>query len=122
MAKGLRNFFAHLPSCHFAFQGEILMATLTLEELTKKVSELEERLKKLEEKHSFTPFKDRPNNPRLGLTIEEAKAKIAEFNPTEEDIEYALGIVGIWRSGIGDLSENFRDYLYGIKKIPKEEK
>jgi len=112
MAKGLRNFFAHLPSCHFAFQGEILMTALTLEELTKKISELEERLKKLEEKH--------PNNPRLGLTIEEAKAKIAEYDPTEEDIEYALGIVGIWRSGIGDLSENFRDYLYGIKKIPKE--
>jgi len=88
------------------------MATLTLEELTKKVAELEKRVKKLEEKH--------PNDPRLGLTIEEAKAKIAEFNPTEEDIEYALGIVGIGRSGIGDLSENFRDYLYGVKKFPEE--
>ena len=88
------------------------METLTLEELTKKVAELEERLKKLEEKH--------PQNPRIGLTIEEAKAKIAEYNPTEEDIEYALGIVGIWRSGIGDLSEHFRDYLYGIKRFPEE--
>ncbi|MBC8233004.1 hypothetical protein H8E77_25960 [bacterium] len=86
------------------------MTTLTLEELTKKVIELEERLKKLEAKH--------PNDPRLGLTIEEAKAKIAEFNPTEEDIEYALGIVRIGRSGLGDLSENFRDYLYGFQVIP----
>ena len=88
------------------------MATLTLEELTKKVAELEERLEKLEEKH--------PNNPRLGLTIEEAKAKIAEYNPTEEDIEYALGIVGIGRSDVGDLSEHCRDYLYGIRKFPEE--
>ena len=55
------------------------MGTLTLDELTKKVAELEKRLKKLEAKH--------PNDPRLGLTIEEAKAKISEFNPTEEDIE-----------------------------------
>jgi len=34
---------------------------------------------------------------------------------------YLLGIVDIWRSCIGDLSENFRDYLYGIQKTPKEE-
>ena len=44
---------------------------ITLEELTKKIAELEERLKKLEEKH--------PQNPRIGLTIEEAKAKYIAY-------------------------------------------
>ena len=77
------------------------MQEITLEGLALKIALLEERINDLE-KHLA---------PQVGMTIEEAKSTSADFDLTEEDIEYAMGIAGIWRSGIKDLSENFRDYF-----------
>lgn len=88
------------------------MSTELLEKRTelleKKAEEFEARLQRIETKiHRKRKF---------GVPLEEVKASIN--NPVEltiEEIEQAKKIVGTWE-GPEDLSENFRDYILGIKQ------
>ncbi len=52
--------------------------------------------------------------PRIGLTIEEVREDLKKpLRLTPADRKQLRSIVGIGKSGIPDLSENFREYLRG---------
>ena len=86
------------------------MATLTLEQLDKRVTQIEHTLNRLE-LGSASP------TARIGAPIGEVKPRLREYMPrTEDAVRRAKAIVGIWNSGAGDLSEHLRDYLYGERR------
>ena len=82
----------------------MIVATDVLDRLAR----LEERVSDIEDTLAQTQ-----QRPRIGITIEEARAKIGE--PVErgpEQYERLRRIFGRF-SGPGDLSSRMRDYLYG---------
>lgn len=75
-----------------------------------RLARVEERLSELEAVLVPTP------RPPFGMTIEEAKAELGK--PVErgpEQYEKLNRIFGCFE-GPGDLSEHFRDYLYGERE------
>lgn len=83
------------------------MAVATIEQLQNKVAELEGRVERLEKESP-------PKRYRIGVSIDEIRERLNQPEKrTPEEIEEAKKIVGIWRSGVEDISENLHEYLYG---------
>lgn len=83
------------------------MAVATIEQLQSRVVELEERVGRLEK--GFPP-----KGYRIGVSLDEIREELSQpVERTPEEIEEAKKIVGIWHSGVEDLSENLHEYLYG---------
>ncbi len=86
------------------------MSAITLESLNERLTNMEERVRRLEDELRFQRY------PKIGLTIEEAKARIREpVRRSPESIKQALEIIGMFE-GPEDLSENLHSYLYGDKR------
>jgi len=86
------------------------MSAITLKSLNERLTNMEERVRRLEDELRFQRY------PKIGLTIEEAKAKLDKPPEiTSKDIEAALEIIGMFE-GPEDLSENMHAYLYGDKQ------
>jgi len=86
--------------------GRAIVAS-TIEE---RLARVEERLGEVEAELARLP------RPRIGMTIEEARAELGR--PVERGPEqYAKlqRLLGCFE-GPGDLSENMRDYLYGERE------
>lgn len=83
------------------------MSVAAIEQLQNRVAELEGRVERLEK---GSP----PKRYRIGVSIDEIRERLDQPEErTPEEIEEAKKIVGIWHSGIEDLSENVHEYLYG---------
>jgi hypothetical protein len=96
---------------------------MTMGELAERISQLEARLAnievlvaQLEGRLSKIELKFVPTH-RIGITVEELKEELKKpFKRSPEAIERARRIIGIGNSGVGDLAENLREYLYGKKR------
>jgi hypothetical protein len=99
------------------------MKHMTQDELVQNINQLEARLNNmeilvayLEARLSKIESNFMPTN-RIGITVEELKEELKRpFKRSPEAIERARGIIGIGNSGVGDLSENLHEYLYGNKR------